>query len=316
MPDFEKTEFAFPDEKANAEEAANAVTEAMKLEVVDDTPEVDRNRTPLDKAPADVTDAELERYADPRLKDRLSRLGKGYHEERRAKEAAARERDEAVRMAQAVVEENRKLQGSLANNQTALIDQAKKLVGSELESAKRELKDAQEAFDTEGAVAAQERLMAAKIREERVNNFRPTPLQPVEDVVQTRQQAEPTASVDPKTREWTEQNPWFGSNRKMTAYALSLHEDLVEAGVPVTSDAYYAAINEDVKKRFPEAFSGASADAPTTQRQKTNVVAPATRSTAVQKVVLTQTQVALAKRLGVPLEAYARKVAELARSEQ
>ncbi len=304
----EQTTFSFPDE---IEAKANATGEEKdEIEVVDDTPVVDQGRTLLTEAPADVTDEELTKYSDQKLKDRLAHLGKGYHEERRAKEVASRERDEAVRMAQSVVAENQKLQGSLATNQNALLEQAKRTVASEIEDAKRAYREAQESFDTDGIIEAQQKLNTAMIRADRVANYRPPPVQAPQNVVQPQQQAQQAAQLDSKTQAWQEGNAWFGSNRKMTAYALSLHEDLVESGIPVASDEYYKRINADVRERFPETFAGDAADAPTSQRRQSNVVAPATRSTAPRKVVLTQTQVNLAKRLGVPLELYARKVAE------
>ena len=280
-----------------------------KIEVINDVPPEDQNRTPMKEAPAEVTDEELTKYSDQKLKDRLSHLGKGYHEERRAKEAALREREEAIRFAQNTAAENQRLQGSLANNQNALLEQAKKVVGSEIEDAKREFKAAQEAFDTDGIIEAQQKLNAAMIKADRVNNFRPAPVQAPKNVVQTPTQAQ-QPQLDTKTREWNEQNPWFGNNRKMTAYALSVHEDLVESGVQVASDEYFNIINAEVRNRFPETFAEESAGAKSSQRTKSNVVAPASRSTASKKVVLTQTQVNIAKRLGVPLELYARKVAE------
>jgi len=300
---------------AEAQESAYEVEDGVildgdtKIEVINDTPAEDQNRTPLREAPAEVTDEELTKYSDQKLKDRLAHLGKGYHEERRAKETASRERDEALRMAQSVVEENKKLQGSLANNQNALLEQAKKVVGSEIEDAKREYKAAYESGDSDGVIAAQAKLTTATIKADRVNNFRPAPVQAPQNVVQPPQQAQ-QPQLDTKTREWNEQNPWFGSNRKMTAYALSLHEDLVESGVPVASDEYFNSINSDIRNRFPETFAEEPAEAKSSQRTKSNVVAPASRSTAPKKVVLTQTQVNIAKRLGVPLELYARKVAE------
>ena len=304
----DKTEYTFPDEAVIDVSAKPG--EEPNVEIVDDTPLEDQGRTPLREAPADVTDDELNKYSDQKLKDRLAHLGKGYHEERRAKESAARERDEAVRIAQSVAEENRRLQGSLANNQNALLEQAKRVASSEIEDAKREYRVAQEAFDTDGIIAAQQKLTAATIKADRVNNFRPAPVQLPQSVVQTQPQAQQVPVVDAKTRAWNEQNQWFGSNRKMTAYALSLHEDLVESGIPVASDAYFNSINADIQKRFPEAFDGESAEAAPSQRSRSSVVAPASRSTAAKKVVLTQTQVNIAKRLGVPLELYARKVAE------
>lgn len=304
-----------PNEEKTEYEVADGVIldgVATKIEVVDDTPPADQGRTPLKEAPAEVTDEELTKYSDQKLKDRLAHLGKGYHEERRAKEAAARERDEAVRVAQSVVAENQRLQGSLTTNQNALLEQAKKVVQSEIDEAKRDMKAAQESFDTDAIVEAQEKLTAAKIKADRVNNFRPTPVQASQPVVQPVQQAQPVP-VDARTQAWQEENKWFGPNRKMTTYALGLHEDLVEQGITVGSDRYYELVNEDVRKRFPEAFEGEPAGAASSQRTKSNV-APASRSTASKKVVLTQTQVNLAKRLGLPLDVYARSVAELNRN--
>src|ERR1035437_444843 len=278
--------------------------------VVDDTPEADKGRVPSTEKPADVTDEELTQYSSQKLKDRLAHLGKGYHDERRAKESATRERDEAVRVAQQIVAENQRLQGSLSSNQNMLLEQAKRSVATEIEEAKREYREAQEKFDTEGIVNAQEKLTAAKIRADKVNSYRPPPAPPPVQHVQPVVQQQQRPVVDEKTQDWQANNKWFGANRKMTAYALSLHEDLVESGVPVASDSYYSAINTDMKKRFPEAFEGPDAEAPPSQRNRSNVVAPASRSTAPRKIVLSPTQVSLAKQLGLSLEVYARSVAE------
>ena len=307
----EKTTFEFPDEiEAKGQEIEIEPDSSTEIEVVDDTPDKDKGHTLLRVKPEPVTEDELSKYSDARLADRLKHLNKGYHEERRAKETAVREREEAMRVAQSAVEENRRLQGSLSSNQHTLLEQSKRIVASEVDEAKREYRIAYEAGDADGVIAAQSKLTSASIRAERVQNFKPAPIQAEENVVQTQQPTRQAPTMDAKTREWQEQNPWFGGNRKMTAYALSLHEDLVESGVPVSSDEYYENIDADMKKRFPESFAEEPAEAKSSQRTKSNVVAPASRSTAPRKVVLTQTQVNIAKRLGVPLELYARKVAE------
>jgi hypothetical protein len=225
-------------------------------------------------------------------------LSKGYHEERRAKEAAFREREEALRLAQNLVEENKRLQGSLGQGQQALLEQAKKVVANEVESAKAKYKQAYEAGDSEALVSAQEELTAAKIRSERVNNFRPNVAPPPEPVVQPAPQPEYVPQVDAKAKAWKESNSWFGDNKEMTALALAVHEKLVESGVSPTSDEYYEKINSRVRKVFPEAF--------TSEKRKSSVVAPATRSTAPRKIVLSQSQVNIAKRLGLTNEQYAR----------
>ena len=303
------SEFKFPDEIEAEKAATNDKVEfevegegTPEIEVVDDTPEKDRGRAPMKEAPTEVTDDELAQYSDG-VKKRIQHFSKGYHEERRAKEAALREREEALRFAQNLVEENKKLQGSLGQGQQALLEQAKKVVANEVDQAKAKLKEAHEAFDTDGIVAAQEELAKAVNRAERVNNFRPPVAKPEEPVVQT----EPRPQVDSRARAWQDANPWFGSNRRMTAVALEIHNELVEGGTDPTSDEYYQKINSEVRQMFPDAFPS--------EKKKSSVVAPATRSTAPKKIVLTQSQVNLAKRLGLTNEQYARAVAEEMRKQ-
>ena len=316
MADTEKTEFEFPDEaEQNPRKGGKVVeTESVEddkpeIEVVDDTPEEDRYRTPMAEAPQDPTEEELASYSES-VKNRFKHFTKGYHEERRAKEAAQREKDEALRIAQAVFEENKRLKGSVNQGQQVLLEQAKKVVNSEIEEAKRQYKEAYESGDSDKLLEAQEALTTAKIRADKVNNFRPAPLQEQETPVQMAPQPQQAAPVDEKLLAWQDKNQWFGSNKRMTSYALGLHEELVESGIRVGSEEYYKRIDTDIRERFPDQVgAGESVDAKP-QRTKSNVVSPATRSTAPKKIVLTQTQVNIAKRLGVPLELYARKVAE------
>lgn len=308
MAEFEKQEFKFPDEVSEVQPAAVNAGDDVEVEIVDDTPEQDKGRTPMKDPPAEVTEDELEQYSEG-VKKRIQHFSKGYHEERRAKEAALREKEEAVKLAQAVIEENKKLQGSLGQNQTALLEQAKRVVTNEVEEAKRRYKEAYEAGDSDKLVEAQEALTAAKIRADRVNNFKP-PVQQEETDVQTAPRAvnPPEVRVDQRAQAWQNANPWFGSDDEMTAVALTVHKKLVEGGVDPTSDEYYEKINSRVRQLFPDAF-------PQEKPKKSNVVAPATRSTAPRKIVLTQTQVNIAKRLGVPLELYAKQVAEQLRKQ-
>jgi hypothetical protein len=313
MAEIEKTEFEFPDEaEVNARKGGKVVepeSDAPEIEVVDDVPEEDRGRKPMTEPPKEVTDDELSKY-DESVQKRIKHFTKGYHDERRAKEAAEREKEEALRFARSLAEENKQLKGSVSQNQTALLEQAKKVVANELETAKRQYKEAYEAGDSDALVNAQEALTSAKMKADKVNNFRPAPLQEEKIDVQPAYQPQPAAPVDEKLLAWQDQNQWFGSNKRMTAYALGLHEDLVGEGIPAGSDEYYRRINTDMRERFADQFGADEPADAKPQRIKSNNVAPATRSTAPRKIVLTQTQVNLAKRLGVPLELYARKVAE------
>ena len=327
MAEFEKVEFEFPDEKEAretkesqkeppAEERVEAKAAAEpEIEVVDDTPEPDRGRKPLSAAPEDPTEDELSQYSES-VRQRIQKFTKGYHDERRAKEAALREKEEALRLAQSIIEENKKLKGSLGKNQEALISQAKFAVELEVERAKKKYREAYEAGDPEAVVAAQDELTAAKIKADRIANFKPTSLQEEEKGVETQQTVQ-APQADPRALAWQRQNQWFGSDEEMTSFALGLHQKLVKGGVDPRSDEYYERIDSRMRQVFPDAFDSSEdtekVEKPT--RAKASVVAPATRSTGSKKITLTQTQVNIAKRLGVPLELYAKKVAEEARKQ-
>ena len=310
----DKEEFKFPDEKVEdkKEESVDFEVEGdSEIEVVDDTPEEDRGRPPMKEPPSEVTDDELAQYSDG-VKKRIQHFSKGYHEERRAKEAALREREEAIRLAQQLIEENRKLQSSQGQTQQVLIEQAKRVVQGELETAKRKYKEAYESGDADALVAAQEELTAAKIKADRVNNFKPAPVQQEKPVVQPAPQPvreQPVPQVDAKAAAWQDANPWFGQDEEMTALALTVHRKLVESGVSPTSDEYYERINSRMRQVFPDAFTSEK------PAKKSSVVAPATRSTAPKKIVLTKSQVNIAKRLGLTNEQYARAVAEELRKQ-
>jgi len=305
MAEFKGEEFKFPDEKqAPTEEQVEFEVEGeAEVEVVDDTPEADRGRAPMKEAPSEVTDDELAQYSEG-VKKRIQHFSKGYHEERRAKEAAQREKEEAIRLAHNLLEENKKLQGSLGQGQQALLEQAKKVVSSEVDDAKRKYKSAYEAGDADAIVEAQEALTAAKIRADRVDSFVPPALQQSETEVQRTPQNTQAPQSTPKLRAWQDANPWFGKDEEMSSVALAVHRKLVREGVSTDSTEYYEKIDSRVRQLFPEAFPSEK------PAKKTSVVAPATRSTAPKKIVLTQSQVNIAKRLGVPLEIYARQVAD------
>jgi Pyruvate/2-oxoacid:ferredoxin oxidoreductase gamma subunit len=283
------------------------------IEVVDDTPEADRGRKPSEP-PEDVTEEELQDYSE-KVRRRIQHFSKGYHDERRAKEAALRERQELERFAQKLVDENNKLKESTSKSQAALLEQAKKNAKLDFEAAKIKYKRAYEAGDADGVLAAQEELTNSKLKLDRINNFKLPSLQEKEVPVETQQEEvsdTPAPQVDAKAQDWQKANPWFGTDDEMTSFALGLHSKLVKSGVDPQSDEYYETINSRMRRVFPENFEDSEEEKPEaeTPKRRANVVAPATRSTAPKKVRLTQTQVAIAKRLGVPLELYAKQVAE------
>ena len=281
-------------------------SDPVEVEVLDDTPPEDRNRKPMDEPPKEFSDDEIASYNEG-VQKRIKHFTKGYHEERRAKEAALREREEAARLLQSALEENKRLKSTVSQNQEALLEQAKRATQAELDKAKEEYKKAYDMGDSDALVAAQENLTAAKIKADRVANFKLPPLQEEEQKLQPENKPQEQV-YDPRAENWRARNNWFGQDEAMTAYALGLHSKLVKSErIDPTSDEYYQRIDAEMRQRFPENFD--TSDAP--PQKKTPVVAPATRSTAPKKIVLTQTQVNLAKRLGVPLEQMAREVAKL-----
>lgn len=316
MADLEKTEFEFPDETEDKQSRAGSKVMAAEpedepeIEIVDDTPAADRGRKPMDEPPKEMSDDELSKY-DEGVRKRIQHFTKGYHEERRAKESALREREEAVKLTQQIIEENKKLKGSLHQGQSALLEQAKKVVANEMEQAKRRFKDAYENGDAEKLAEAQEEMTSVKMKAERVNNFRPTPIQNDEKQVQIPTAAPVQPRLDAKTQDWTERNTWFGNDDEMTSFALAIHNKLAKSGITPSSKDYYERIDARMKQVFPDEFESGktgSEDASPSPR-KSNNVAPASRSTAPKKIVLSKTQVDLAKRLGLTNEQYARAVA-------
>lgn len=323
MP-MQQVEFEFPtpenDKKSEGKEKVTSSTsdDTLEIEVVDDTPPEDRGRKPS-PPPEDATDEELEDYSE-KVKKRIQHFSKGYHDERRAKESAVRERDEMARLTKQLYEEVQQLRSNNDRSQSVMLEQAKRQVANELEVAKRMFKDAHESGDSDALIAAQEALTAARIRADKVASFKPKPLQTNENNIQSSTIVSPPAqtpqqarSVDPKANEWRENNKWFGTDRGMTMYAMTYHEELINGGVDPSSDEYYEKIDSRMRKMFPEKF-GSSEDDSNTSKPST-VVAPATRSTAPNKVRLTQTQVQLAKRLGVTPEQYAKEAAKLMRKQ-
>ena len=305
MAELDKEEFSFPDEEAKKP----AVEEEGGVEV-----EIE-----VSKKPEPEKEDEIEKY-DEKVKKRIADLQAGFLAEKRRAEEAAREREEAIAFAQSVAEENKKLKGSLSEGQSALLEQAKKVVSNEVEDAKRRYKLAYESGDSDALVEAQELLTAAKIKMERVNNFKPA-LQKEETEVKTAPREVPRQpQVDPKAARWQSENSWFGSDDEMTSFALGLHTKLIKSGIDPNSDEYYARLNSRIRQVFPENFGLDNNEPETPQsqsapRQKSNVVAPATRSTSSSKIRLTPFQVTMAKKFGVSHELMAQKIAELRKGE-
>ena len=311
MPD----KFKFPDEIEDKKVSIEIEGDGdIEIEIEDDTPERDRGRKPLDKEVLDPTEEEIDSYSD-KVKNRIKELTHARHDERRVKEAVLREKQELENLTKHLVNENKRLKQNVYTGQEAVIEGVKQKADTELQIARRRLKEAQEAFDTDAIIEAQEAVMDAKIRVEQTKNFRPTPLQQEDFPVQTQQVQQKPTPPDEKTLRWQAKNQWFGTDgfEEYTSYALGLHKKLVQNGVDPRSEQYFEQIDARLQSTFPSLFKGAK-DRPTSgegSRRPTTVVASASRSTSGGKVRLTSTQVALAKKFGLTPQQYAVQVAKL-----
>ena len=288
----------------------------LEIEEEDDTPPEDRNKDPLpEKLVKELEDDNLEDYSD-RVKQRMAQLKKVYHDERRAKEEAAREKEEAIAYAQKVYQQNQKLQTTLSSGEE---DYLKTLIGSaekELALAKRDYREAYDSGDTDKIVEAQALMNSAQYKLSQASNLKPqykTSQTPQNSVQSSQEVTRPRApQPDAKAQAWQAKNQWFGKDEEMTSLALGVHERLVRSGIQPTSDEYYLRIDETMQKRFPENFGEISLEPEKpSQRKPSNVVAPASRSTAPRKVRLSKTQVAFAKKLKLTPEQYAREMIKL-----
>ena len=303
--------YKFPDEQEPEDKDVEVETEEgdIELEIVDDTPEEDRGRKPLDREVNDPTDEEVAEYSD-KVQKRMKELTHARHDERRAKEAAVREREEAIRIAQKLIEENKSLRQNVNTSQNTAVESMKAQAESALVMARKKLKEAQENYDTDAIISAQEELAEAKFNMERLKNYRPAPLQEQKEEVYNQTTTPQAPPPDPKAMSWQQQNQWFGKDDEMTSLALAVHKRLVESGVDPRSDEYYERVDARMREVFPSYFGEAKKEQPS--KRPANVVAAVTRAAnGKTKVKLTKTQEALARKFNLTNEQYAKEVLKL-----
>jgi hypothetical protein len=332
LPDFKGEDFEFPDEK-EAKEAKAAESDKFEVEIEDDTPAADRGRKPMREPVEDPTEDELSSY-DEKVQARIKKFTRGYHDERRAKEEALREREAAETFARQVFEENKKLQQQLSSGSKAYIETSKSAAEAELAAAKKRFKDAYDTGDSDGLVDAQAEVTQAALKLERAATMKPIEVEDKE-FQPVKQSDEP--KISPRTKKWVDNNSdWWGVDDEMTMAAMGLDKKLQrEYGSEyVGSEEYFKTIDRTMRKRFPEHFESARSneeddDQPPRKRSEpayedepprratkpAAVVAPASRSTPPSRMRLKASEAAIARRLGVPLELYAKQVAMLNRGE-
>ena len=309
-------QYKFPDELEDDKNQKVEIVQPegeVEIEIVDDTPIQDRGRKPLDREVEDPTDEEIETYTRG-AQDRIKELTHARHDERRAKEALAREKQELERIAQHILEENKRLKQHVSTGEQTYSETIKAATHAELENAKRKYKEAYEAGDSDALLDAQEAMTDAKMRVEAAKNFRPTPLQQDDIDVQIKTSPPPRQEIDDKTLRWQAKNQWFGQPgyEELTSFSLGLHQKLVNSGVDPRSDEYFERIDARIKSTFPEVFGKEEKPKSVDGSKKAaTVVASATRSSGVRKVEMSPTQIALAKKFGLTPQQYAVELAKL-----
>tara|TARA_Y100000310_G_scaffold119376_2_gene118117 strand:+ start:3460 stop:4401 length:942 start_codon:yes stop_codon:yes gene_type:complete len=285
-------------------------SEEFEISVVDDRPEEDQVE-PRGESQSVESDEEIDEVGG-RASKRISKLKYEYHEERRAKEAAERLREEAVQYAQSVAQQNHELKSLLHRGEKVLLSEIKQRADVDLERARKDYKSAYEEGNPDALIEAQEALTKSQYEREiaeRSNPQIPSPQQVPQQAPQQAPQQEPP--VDPKLRTWLQRNEWFGKDEEMTSFAYGVHEKLVrKESVDPKTDEYYSRLDERLRQVFPGRFeNGMGTEEPAASSRTSTVVAPANRSSGrPRKVQLTSTQVALAKRLGITPEQYAKQL--------
>ena len=260
-----------------------------------------------------ASQGEMDDYGK-KVQSRIDKLTKKLRESERREQAA-------IEFAQGLQHEQTKLQQKTRQLDTGYVNEFASRVEAQTAEAKKQLKDAMDTGDIDAQVEAQQKIARLAVDADRAKKSLDQrerlkkemeargvdPNQPQMPTQQAQPQApQPTAPPDPKAENWAEKNDWFGTDEPMTLTSFSIHRKLVEEGFDTKSDEYYSEIDKRMRETFPHKFEQVSTP--------TQTVASATRSTQPAKrqgtVRLTPSQVAIAKKLGVPLSEYAKYVKE------
>ncbi len=285
----------------------------IEVSVIDDTPEEDRNRPPRGEVSENV-DEDIPGLSE-RVKSRMDTLRYEFHNERRDKETALRENNEAVRYAQNVQSENKALKDQLSNSRRLLYDQVSAKNDVELDAAKSRFKEAYETGDADAIADAQSEVSRLHAERSHYNVAVPDGYEEPQagEELPVQQQQQHVPPPDPKAVAWLQKNTWFQRPgfEQLTGFAIGVHEQLVRKGYnPLVHNEYYEIVDKELRDKFPESFEkeASSGSGPPTSR-KTPVVAPAGRGgRKPSKVELSSSQVRLASKLGITPEQYAAQV--------
>jgi len=287
--------------------------EAEKIELELPEGEVDIHAADVDDSIKDeVVEAPVEEVKKDELDEVTDSVQKRIDKLTYKMREAERQRDEAVNYAQNITHSNTQLKEKLKNSDSSLFKEYDNRVQSDIDKAKIILKEAQDAGDAEAVANATEKLSRASAEAENLrrlsaqqqvrerNQAQNVPVESYQPTLQPQ-----TAEIDPKAEAWAKKNEWFGDDQAMTFAAFGIHKELVEGGIDPTSNTYYSEVDRLMRDNFPHKFSEEQA-APVQQVAASSRGASGKR--AARKVKLTPSQVAIAKRLNVPLEEYAKHI--------
>jgi len=293
------------DDKGEPEKVETPVEEKIEVEQVSEDKTFENEReTKLEKK---EEKDELKEYSDG-VQKRIAKLTRKMRE-------AERQREEAVAYAQSIKNKNDEMEGRMSKMDSSYVSEFETRVKTGLAAAKLALKNAIESQDVEAQIAAQQQLAALTMDEARVNSIKVAnenkPKAQEREVNITPQQRAPQQQSDPRAEEWASKNTWFGNDSAMTYTAFDIHKTLVEKeGFDPQSNEYYTEVDKRIRLEFPHKFDKVE-DTSTERARPAQNVASARRSASTGRkktVKLSPSQVAIAKRLGVPLEAYAKQL--------
>ncbi|HUT87314.1 MAG TPA: hypothetical protein VMX15_04435 [Candidatus Heimdallarchaeota archaeon] len=311
-------DFTIPAPKKKAEE------EAFEIEIVDDTPPEDRGKAPIpeEEVEGDPDPDEIDQYSE-KVQKRIAKLTAEKNDQRRKKEAAERQVNEASQLVVSYQNELSRLRDNETQTRSIALKEAEKRIASELLSARAAYKAAVESGDADAQADAQEALATASAERTHIARVMPVeaarqqPQQPQQPQYQQPQQQQPQPPIDPKTVKWVQSNPWFEAdgNEAKTFTAYGIHYEMVGEGFDPNTDDYYTELDKRLGATYPDLSEGKSVTTP--RKKPATVVASAQREPgSPTKVRLTSTEVDLAKKFGVTLEDFAKEKVRLERIGQ
>jgi len=305
MSNDDQLEFKIGEDEQAADVELNDETGEATLQTKEQAPVVEQEEAPVQKQ-----EEELEQYSD-KVKKRIDKMTARLREAQRREEAAL---EYAKNVQSQLQQANQRYQTSDQQR----LSETKSRIETQSVALKQIIRKAREEGDMDTEMEAQERLAQLVMEQRQLQSYEALAQQRAQQPEQPVQQAQPQrpqqpARLDPKAEQWAEDNPWFGKDTVMTHAAWGIHRELVQnEGVDPQSDEYYDELNRRIRETFPQKFAQSSQNSRSSRSAQ--AVAPANRSSGVNSarrtVRLTPSQVAIAKKLGVPLEEYAKYVKE------